>query len=793
MIVSIYISNDKLELFEDENISVTSSVLDIQDITKNTTDYSNAFTVPASDVNNKIFKHYYNADIDNTFDARVSVDGRIEIGGMPFRTGKILLQKVNVKSGIPSNYTINFFGNLVSLKDIVGDDKLSDVNLSVFNHVYNSTFVLALLQNAPPALIGYCYNLLVKKQYYYSSDPTDLTMTDQLANIAYKSAGSPNGVKWDDLRPSIRILSLISAIEDHYSIEFSRDFFNRPEFSELFMWFSNSESEKVGGRTEKARWTAGDTTFINLGTDIGTFPTVGIKGASGSEWFNLIFDISPAAGFESVKYTVNFYSEAGVRNGSWTGTGTCYMNTILQATLEDSYSKTYLSYWDIVPTEAFDYSCNVTQEHYKASSLFASVLTTGDDSISSLFEASKHAPDIKVIDLLKGLFEAFKLVILPLEDGTFYVNSVSDYYSEGQLIDVTNYIDVESVDVSRGDILNTINYKFQEPQTILNSQFKDNNNQIAYGDAEIVITDDSGNILDGGKLESTLPFEQVVYEKLIDTYTGDETGILYGSIIDKNLNAVNIKAHIFYNNYLNVTEPFAFIKDTGISTPITGNINTATHIVDQVNPTNGFVFDEEFNEWNNSIITNTLYSNYHQTYVENLFNIKRRNFTYKTKTLPVPILLDLTLNDILKIGYNYFRIDKFTTNLVTGETEFNLVNAFDFDLTAFTSKDTYIIISSDAQTYSAYVTNLTTYTAAKVDLGSGTTWITVGDSGSFITFTATANVSTYRDMQVNITDDVSGTIISFYIGQREYNHQAKLDFSNVRNAVYNTILLTTKT
>ena len=93
MIVGIFIGNDKLELFADENIEIVSSITDSSDITKNTTDYSKGFTVPASDRNNAIFKHYYNATVDNTFDARIKVEGRIELDGLPFKSGKIRLER----------------------------------------------------------------------------------------------------------------------------------------------------------------------------------------------------------------------------------------------------------------------------------------------------------------------------------------------------------------------------------------------------------------------------------------------------------------------------------------------------------------------------------------------------------------------------------------------------------------------------------------------------------------------------------------------------------------------------
>ena len=51
---------------------------------------------PASDNNNAIFKHWYDATIDNTFDARIKVGGRIELDGVPFRQGKWRLSKVKV-------------------------------------------------------------------------------------------------------------------------------------------------------------------------------------------------------------------------------------------------------------------------------------------------------------------------------------------------------------------------------------------------------------------------------------------------------------------------------------------------------------------------------------------------------------------------------------------------------------------------------------------------------------------------------------------------------------------------
>ena len=146
MTVGVFVENRKLDLYKDDSIEIVSSVADTSDVSKIRTDFSKSFTVPASDNNNNIFKHYYDADIDNGFDARIKVNGRIEIDGLPFRNGKITLQKVNKKKDKAESYTIGFFGNLVSLKDKVKDDELTSLDFSDLNFTLTSTNIINKLK-----------------------------------------------------------------------------------------------------------------------------------------------------------------------------------------------------------------------------------------------------------------------------------------------------------------------------------------------------------------------------------------------------------------------------------------------------------------------------------------------------------------------------------------------------------------------------------------------------------------------------------------------------------------------
>ena len=77
--LQLYIQCQRVELFDDETVSITQSIQNVKDISKVFTDFSKPFTLPATKSNNKIFKHYYNYNIINGFDARKRVTAEIEL------------------------------------------------------------------------------------------------------------------------------------------------------------------------------------------------------------------------------------------------------------------------------------------------------------------------------------------------------------------------------------------------------------------------------------------------------------------------------------------------------------------------------------------------------------------------------------------------------------------------------------------------------------------------------------------------------------------------------------------
>jgi len=188
MQVAIYIYKDdvryRLELFQDENISITSSIQNVNDISKVFTDYSQSFTVPATPNNNKIFKHWYENSIDDGFNANKRYDAEIEINTVPFRKGRIELQSANRENGNITHYSLVFYGTLKSLTDKFGEDKL--INLTNLNDLipftYNAANIVNSVVNANTLDIAFPL-ISSKKAWQYGGGVDDISTLGRFNKI----------------------------------------------------------------------------------------------------------------------------------------------------------------------------------------------------------------------------------------------------------------------------------------------------------------------------------------------------------------------------------------------------------------------------------------------------------------------------------------------------------------------------------------------------------------------------------------------------------------------------------
>ena len=147
--LQLYIEGQRVDLFKDESVSLTQTLQNVKDIGKIFTEFTKTFAVPASSVNNKIFKHYYNFDINGGYDARSKQPATLELNDLPFKQGAIKLNGVKLKNNVAHTYNITFFGNTINLKDILAESQLSSLSgLAQYNKIYSFDDVTDAMQNA---------------------------------------------------------------------------------------------------------------------------------------------------------------------------------------------------------------------------------------------------------------------------------------------------------------------------------------------------------------------------------------------------------------------------------------------------------------------------------------------------------------------------------------------------------------------------------------------------------------------------------------------------------------------
>ena len=742
--VNLFINGELLDQYADESVDIVSSVLDVSDITKNTGDYSKSFTVPASKNNNRLFKHWYNASIDNGFDARSKVEGSIDIDGVPFKLGKWRLNKCNIVKGRLESYTINFFGNLPNISDTIGEDMLSDLAFPTLDHDWTSDNVIDGLEGN--LLDGdIVYTLMANKRYFYNSHSGAHDVDATTINIANAASTShATGVVWSDLRPSVKLSKIIDAIETRYNsfiydnpIVFSRDFFSTTEFEKQYLWLKADDRVAIGGGEEIVDFTTGSETYINLTTNVGTFVT----DRATNTRFAIGNKITPAAGYEDVPYTfIVRNADTGEDVYAWdrtqwgNGDGIISIGTRL---FSPSGTTTFNFTWHVKSNSKIEFTSEVVIVKQVGVVLSPSDVTTGAaQTLVNRVVIGDEMPELKIVDFLKGIFNMFKLVAIPKDDGSIYVNTLDSYYAQGQRYDATKYIDFAKFDVDRGELLKRIAFEFEEPSTILNMEFKKRAaDGQGYG-ASLVNVYESltpKKLIDGDTLEVKLPFEQIYFERLVeqdDAIVGTNTNIQTGVILDDNLNEVVPKAVLHYTSKQDISAtPIRFVNDLAADVVLNTSLVIPIHHFGPVAPVYANLFEAEFSNFTGESLVNNLYSIHYKDYVTAIFELKRRTFMY-TANLPIQIVTRLELNDVIAIGEIDYRINKYSYNLLNGLTKLELINGFDTTLQNRVYIPSIINIERWATDMAFNVEFIESYTVTKIADGSGTSWITTGVEGT---------------------------------------------------------------
>jgi hypothetical protein len=762
----------KVDLFKDENFELNSSVQNINDISKTFSDFSQSFTVPASDTNNQIFQHYYNSDVDGSFNPNIRVSSLIEIGSLPFRFGLIQLEDVKLKNAQPSSYTIRFFSKVVNLSDRFGDDELTVLDLSEFDHSYDAETVFPATQSES-INNGDIYYPLISSVRNFQIGTDD---ADDITNVLGE-------IKFTDLKPALRLIRIIEAIENEYNISFDREFLNRAAFGNLFMWLHNKADGLAAAQTGAIvdLTNAGNLSDIDVFVNTTENTVTVITGfyPSGRPIITyLAITVTPSSSYLDTDYSIqildiddNLIGSLNVVKG---------VNTLRVGLPGDGDY-----YFKVLSNSTFEFTPLIyavqTVVRKNANQLLQSFL--GEIKISN------NLPKLKVRDFITSIIRMFNLVLTPTSNNSFAFIPLDDWYIKGKLVDITKYIDTKDITIKKPQLFKRINFKYQKSGQILNEKFRENNGlDLGYGD--LATTYD----IDGGELKVEAQFDNLMFERLTDRSTDDITNVQVGKSIDKTLQPYIGKPYIFYRaGYQFYDTPIKADEYSDLDyTWFTSTENDS--IFDQVTQSVNFSADQSTFLY--SEITNNLFNNYWQDYISDLYSTKRRLGNYRAQ-LPIGKIININLNDRIQISDKAYIINSMRSNLTTGEVNYELLNyigapfksinsiisitvdtiEYSVDTTDISADATYyylpqyspfdngiqyteLFATSGAQDYDLKILANSPYVVTKVDTGDGVGWVdlenTFGNTSAYLLIkvseytSAITNPTNVRSMELEV-------------------------------------------
>ena len=646
MELQLYIENQRVELFKAETVSITDSIQNIRDISKVFTAFSKQFNLPASKVTNKIFKHFYNFNINDGVDARFRLDAEIRLNGITFKTGKIRLDGVSMQNNAPQSYKVVFFGDTVELKEELGDDKLVVLNdLRQFDHLSGfilNGFILGIGTGGTPNASRNVTYPMISRETTYFYDSADTTSLDNLYHASLADIRN-------DLKPAIKMTDVINAIESQYNLTFSTDFFGSDVFDELYLWCQReTEPLNIIQQNRKVKFT--DYSLIG-GVDIRPLAT------TANIYYTLSLDFDTVS---TVPYSITltdlnsgkiYYQENQIIGNS--------------AAISVDIRTTTPADIDLDIKVVAETSLTFTKIEIKAQEVIDDVLgalstysfPTASFLLSHIF-IQDELPDIKVLDLLTNLFRMFNLTVYK-EGDTIVVKTLDDYLSSGNTYDITKYIDISKNRVNRFTPFSNIDFKYSTPVTQTSLSYLNNNGQV-FGDLNYNQEDK----FDGSSFSVDLGIEHSLLVNLIDQNGGAQSGVVFGLFADLDNKAVTGSPYLFFNRYNDVTG-FEVLTDGTYS-----NYNAPANTTADGNHT--INFGSEFDEYDGLQNDNSLFARFYEQYIVNSFNVKARIVTFKAN-LPLQILTKYGLNDVFIIGNNSYFINAIKTNLITGESDLELI------------------------------------------------------------------------------------------------------------------------
>jgi hypothetical protein len=726
--VDIYINGFRLDLFDDEEITINLSVQNVQDISKVFTDFTQGFTVPATPFNNAVFQHYYRSDIDSStltkktllngeslfldykfrvlkdggtieaatccadaldalggsltstttavaFDGRLRQEARIEINSLPFRTGVIEIENVQLKGTEPYAYTMTFYGDVVNLTDLFGDDYLYDLDFSAYDFSYTGDNVYDLLTMD----MGELFMPLMSpvRNWIYNSSNSNHESTN-IAHHTGEGHGHTHGINYYELKPAMKVSAILYAIQQKYQITFTGDFLTTPQLLDLSLWLHRREGYMYENQPAAMAWE-------KVIADVDNAPVNDIYQFSDDEFEPTVSDVYNFSFTVSItSYTDDWQLAVIDTNGD---------QVVSQVTLNGGGSGAFAA--NLVAGRVYYFAVRPTTTAASPSFLyeFSSIIATRSgiagqyiniEQVSNktygntgFVYVSQQMPEIRVKDFLAGIVKMFNLVIVPDGANTFLLEPLNDWYNNGNDQDFQNFFDITEYTVNRPPLYREIEFKYQDTEQILGYQYKQING-IGYGDLRAFFN------FDAEDFRVELPFECPLFERLTDQADDTLTNVLVYKSVTSEANedgtfnpyvGAPVLFYGYFDDYDLTANPVSFIDSDGTTERIIEGCwyaNTSNRYSSAADSST-ITFGADIDPYHLASVNSSLFNDYWSDYVSDLYSENRRILQIEA-ILPAGKIISMNLKNAIVWNNNKYVVNSVSVNMTTGKATFELLN-----------------------------------------------------------------------------------------------------------------------
>lgn len=167
-VVGSTIIDYSLDLFDDLPININKSIIDVSEIQDRKSEYTRTVTLPGTNNNNDIFSNIFNVHraVANTsaenfnpdFNPNLKANCIIYKNDIVQLVGYMQLAEIRVVDDYQVEYDVVIIGRFANLFQDIADLKMSDIDLSVYDHTWNAANIAASW--IAPIGEGYYYGLI---------------------------------------------------------------------------------------------------------------------------------------------------------------------------------------------------------------------------------------------------------------------------------------------------------------------------------------------------------------------------------------------------------------------------------------------------------------------------------------------------------------------------------------------------------------------------------------------------------------------------------------------------------